>query len=300
MFVYGADSAFERLVAPFLEEGLAEGQAVIAAFVPEKQTLLRDALGPAAEQITFNDAREVYTRPETVLARYDGVIRGLLRDGARSIRVIGELPLRTAQDDPGGWALYEGLLNHAFSHAPIRIGCVYDERIVPASLLQAARRAHPRMHHGDWIGGAWEDCSDFDPAGVVRSATPPAQPVGELQEIAVEGGASALRRRLAEAMASADVPAEQAANLLVAAGEAAANARQHGNGLRALRAGRVDGRFVCEVTDGGPGFDDPLAGHLPPRSDARAGAGLWVARQLTSRLEFLATPGGGTTARLWV
>jgi hypothetical protein len=45
-----------------------------------------------------------------------------------------------------------------------------------------------------------------------------------------------------------------------------------------------------------------------PEADANAvqhgpggdiGAGLWVARQLTSRLEFLTTPAGRLTTRLW-
>jgi hypothetical protein len=54
---------------------------------------------------------------------------------------------------------------------------------------------------------------------------------------------------------------------------------------------------VCEIADGGPGFDDPLAGYLAPRQGV--GAGLWVARQLTWRLEFLRSP-DGFTARIWL
>jgi hypothetical protein len=68
-------------------------------------------------------------------------------------------------------------------------------------------------------------------------------------------------------------------------------------GLQRIRAGRVDGRFVCELSDGGPGHDDPLAGFTPPRKSASC-AGLWIARQLSDDVELISDP-GGLTARLW-
>jgi anti-sigma regulatory factor (Ser/Thr protein kinase) len=55
---------------------------------------------------------------------------------------------------------------------------------------------------------------------------------------------------------------------------------------------------VCEVSDRGPGLRDPLAGFVPPGDDDGRGAGLWVARQLTRRLEAVATP-EGSAVRLW-
>jgi hypothetical protein len=55
---------------------------------------------------------------------------------------------------------------------------------------------------------------------------------------------------------------------------------------------------VCEVSDHGPGIEDPLTGYLPPRPGHADGAGVWVARQLTHRLDFLPSP-EGLTVRLW-
>jgi hypothetical protein len=72
-----------------------------------------------------------------------------------------------------------------------------------------------------------------------------------------------------------------------------------GNGASGRRVGRVDGRFVCEVSDHGAGVHDPLTGYLPPRRGHTDGAGVWVARQLTARLEFVSTADGFAT-RLWV
>jgi anti-sigma regulatory factor (Ser/Thr protein kinase) len=85
--------------------------------------------------------------------------------------------------------------------------------------------------------------------------------------------------------------------MLLAAIEIATNALQHGAGIKDIRVGQAHGRFVCEITDPGPGFDDPAAGYLAPR--AGIGSGLWIARQLTWDLEFFHSP-SGFTARIWL
>jgi anti-sigma regulatory factor (Ser/Thr protein kinase) len=87
--------------------------------------------------------------------------------------------------------------------------------------------------------------------------------------------------------------------MLVAAGEVLSNAQRHGGETLSVQVGRVGDRFVCEVSDDGPGIDDPLAGFLPPRLGHSDGAGLWVARQLTRQLELVPTP-NGISVRLWV
>jgi hypothetical protein len=53
-----------------------------------------------------------------------------------------------------------------------------------------------------------------------------------------------------------------------------------------------------EISDHGPGLDDPLAGYLPPHPGHARGAGLWVARQMTRRLAMTSSSRGLTT-RLW-
>jgi anti-sigma regulatory factor (Ser/Thr protein kinase) len=299
LFIYDADAAFAGLIAPYLEDGRAEDEAVMAVYPADKQALLRDALGPMTNRVDFADSDVIYTRPEAVLARYDATMRRLLRGGTRSIRFIGELPLCETPEQWDTWILYEALLNHAFAHFPVRIVCTYDERVTPAAVLATVRRAHPHIHRGDWHGGAWEDSPDFGPTEILRSATPRPRPLPGLGDVRCDDGVRAFRRRLTARMVAEGVPADKALELVLAAGELYANAVRHGDGAPTLRAGRVDGRFVCELADRGHGLDDPLAGYVPPRPGAVAGAGLWIARQLASRMELLPTPGGGPTARLW-
>jgi anti-sigma regulatory factor (Ser/Thr protein kinase) len=100
-------------------------------------------------------------------------------------------------------------------------------------------------------------------------------------------------------MSAAEIPEPEAGKMTLAAGEVLANAHRYGGGVRTLRIGRVGERFVCEISDHGPGLDDPVAGYVPPGSDRASGAGLWVARQVTRRLDMLSTERGLTT-RLWV
>jgi anti-sigma regulatory factor (Ser/Thr protein kinase) len=84
--------------------------------------------------------------------------------------------------------------------------------------------------------------------------------------------------------------------MLVAGTEIAANAVRHGGGIKEVRVGRAEERFVCEVIDRGSGFDDPVAGYLAPRDGT--GTGLWVARQLTWRVEPFRSPRGFTVRLL--
>ena len=104
---------------------------------------------------------------------------------------------------------------------------------------------------------------------------------------------------LSAELAAARAPQARVVDLLVAADEVFKNARLHGGGTTATRAGFVDGWFVCEIEDRGPGLDDPFAGYLPPRPEQGRGEGLWIARRLIRRLELLDNA-PGLTARLWM
>jgi anti-sigma regulatory factor (Ser/Thr protein kinase) len=127
---------------------------------------------------------------------------------------------------------------------------------------------------------------------------PAPAPLSGLRSLPGAGDLEGFRERLAGELSAAEkISPAKALDMLVAATEIAANALKHGGGIKEARAGRVDGRFVCEVVDHGSGFDDPAAGYLAPREGT--GTGLWIARQLTWRVEFFGSP-RGFTARMWL
>jgi anti-sigma regulatory factor (Ser/Thr protein kinase) len=115
----------------------------------------------------------------------------------------------------------------------------------------------------------------------------------------VDAGPRGLRVWLTRAMEDAGLGREAAEDMLLAAGEVLGNAYRFGASVPGIRVGSEGATFVLEVSADAPWSDDPLAGYLPPRSGASSGAGLWIARQLTSHLELSQGSAGGLVVRLW-
>jgi anti-sigma regulatory factor (Ser/Thr protein kinase) len=296
LLVYDSDEQYAEQLVPFFEAGFDAGEALVAVPGRATEPLLRRALGAASERVRFHISEEWYTRPEAVLAGYDAAVRIFLRDGATGVRVVGELPFCSSQSEWDSWVRYEAILNRAFADRPVSIMCTCDSRVLPEHVLVAMRYTHPHVVSG----GRQENPDYHDPAEVLRRFEPEPEPLPELHDIPVDGDARALRGALSRELGDAGVAPAEAEAMILAASELVVNAERHGDGLRALRVGGGDGTFVCEVSDAGGGLEDPLAGYVPPGAPAGNGAGLWVARQLTRRLDLVPSPEGGLTARLWV
>ncbi len=289
---YEQDDALVDIAAPFLEDGLAAGDAVVTVLDARKRDLLHAALGARAKGVAWIDVASHYTRPEAAVADYDARLRALLRGGVPYVRLFGELPPLRSEAQCDAWIAYDAILNRVFDHHPVSVLCGYDERAVPDRVLAAARESHPVVH------GHGPNEAFGDPAAIVRAHTPDPEPLPGLRTIPAADGARALRRALVAAMTVAGLGPDAISGMVLAANEVVANVYRHAGGPPEVRAGSADGRFVCEITDSGIGFDDPLAGHVPPRARGDRGAGLWIARQSTSRLEML-RGARGQTVRLW-
>ena len=269
LFVYDTDETFADQAEHYLRNGLEAGQAVIAVVTEAKQELLRDTLGVAAERVLFDDCNDIYTRPEDVLARYDGALRRSLHAGGPGFTLYGELPATQTPAEWDRWMTYEGILNRAFANRPVEIMCGYDARAVPESILQLARHSHQRVLTGD----DWQPSPHYeDPADLARRLAPVPVPLHGLRTL-LAGELREARRQLAAELDVAGVSGDRARDLVLAVGEAFANGQRYGNGVRWLRVGRVGDSFVCEVSDRGAGFDDPLAGYLPPSMSRAPGSG---------------------------
>jgi anti-sigma regulatory factor (Ser/Thr protein kinase) len=171
--------------------------------------------------------------------------------------------------------------------------CAYDANALPDPLIEAVWQTHPDVLSGDWHASE----SFEDPRALVRKLIPEPEELTELRSYSVGDDLEQFRERLARELVAEHVPEVNALDMLVAGTEIAANALRHGGGIEELRVGSADGRFVCEVVDRGPGFDDPVAGYLAPRHGT--GTGLWIARQLVWRVESFRSP-RGFTVRAWL
>jgi anti-sigma regulatory factor (Ser/Thr protein kinase) len=294
LLVHDGHAQFAERIVPFLQDGVDGGETVLAVAGGDLQALLQDTLGAARDGVTFIDHGDVYTRPEAALAHYDRTLRELSNGGTDPVRGVAVLPVCETVADWQRWIAYEAIVNRALAHHPAWVICAYDSGLVDPAVVENMRATHPHL------GGC--ACHDYrDPADVVRALAPAPtpDPLPDLRSLPLPIDAPAFRAQLAGELAAAGVGAERACEMLLAASEVYGNAGRHGCGLRAARAGLVDDRFVCELSDHGPGIDDPLTGYLPPREDSTGGFGMWVARQTTERIDLLTTP-EGLTVRLWI
>jgi anti-sigma regulatory factor (Ser/Thr protein kinase) len=90
---------------------------------------------------------------------------------------------------------------------------------------------------------------------------------------------------------------DQLERLIIVTGELAINAIRHGGGRGRLLLWQTDDALICEVSDQGPGINDPTAGtSLPnPLAGDSGGRGLWICRNLTSELTISTGPDGRGT-----
>jgi anti-sigma regulatory factor (Ser/Thr protein kinase) len=291
--VYESQDEYVTRAVAFLREGLEAGEGAVVGNTRPGLAAVREALGSDAARVRFIDVGTAYTRPAWTFAAYHQVYAEEFRK-ASSVRVISDVQFGP---EPGEWDLwmgYEALMNHAFAHLPTWAMCTYNANWLPDRLLEAVWRTHPEVV----ADNASTQSEHFeDPTELLRRITPAPEPLPELRSISSGGDAEYLREQLAGELAAAGVAQAKILDMLLAVSELAANAAQHGGGVKDVRVGRAGGRFVCEIVDRGSGFDDPTAGYLPPRDGL--GSGLWVARQLVWRIEFFHSP-LGFTARIWL
>jgi anti-sigma regulatory factor (Ser/Thr protein kinase) len=291
--VYESPDEYVAHAVPFLKEGIEAGEGAIVAHTQPGLAVMREALGPDAAQVRFVDVGSAYTRPAKTLAAYHEVYVEQLRKTA-TLRCVADVQFGR---DPGEWDLwtgYEAVFNRSFGHLPAWVICSYDANGTPDPILEGVWQTHPEVVAGE----TWSTSDRYeDPDELLRRLTPVAAPLAELRSIPFGRDAEELRERLARELRAAEVSEAKALDMLLAATEIAANAVRHGGGIEDVRVGRAQGRFACEIVDRGDGFDDPAAGYLAPREGV--GAGLWVARQLTWRIEFFRSP-SGFTARIWL
>lgn len=293
LFVYDSDDRFALQVMRYVIAGLDREEPMTVVVDARKQAILRDVLGPDATLVSFIEPAEVYTRPAAAMARYDTVVQAPARVADAGHRVYGELLIHETQAEWDRWMTYESVVNRVFEGRGATLMCGYDTRLVPEPVIQQARQTHRVV-----LDDSWHLSPDYtEPEALVPTFTPAFEDLPALRSLDV-ADPSQLQDRLADELAEISIPEGRARDLLVAAREVLVNARRYGRGVRALRVGRVGEHVVCEVSDSGRGLDDPLAGYRPPRPLADDGAGLWIARQLTSRVDLHQEP-EGLTVRLW-
>ena len=291
--VYESKDEYLARAVPFLKAGIEEGEGAVVAHTKPGLAMMREALGPEAAHVTFVDVSAAYTRPARTLAAYHEVYVEQLRK-TPTLRAVADVQFGPDPNEWDLWTGYEAVFNRSFGHLPAWVLCSYDANGTPDPIIEGVWQTHPEVVAGD----SWSSSDEYeDPDHLLRRITPAPPLLTGLRAIPFGRGAEELREQLARELVADEISEARSLDFLLAATEIANNAMQHGGGIEEVRVGRARGRFVCEIVDRGDGFEDPAAGYLAPR--AGIGAGLWVARQLTWRIEFFHSPTGFTT-RIWL
>lgn len=275
-FLYGSKEEFVAAMSPFVRDGLERGETVFAATKRPNIDALREELGGDAEFVDFHDTCEWQTRPYDRLQAFRAMVAALPRGGA--LRVMGEPIWGGSSAAIRQWARYESLINLALSDAPIRFVCLYDSGELPDRILDYALRTHPEQVRAgsDVASPEFESPGQFLPGKPVDP--PPATPVLEFEP-------EDFRHVVAERALAVGLEPGRVADFVLAAHEVAANAFRHGRPPVRVHVWTSGSEIICRIADAGSGISDPLAGWVPPSTEANGGWGLPIARQLSDVVE---------------
>ncbi|MDQ2585431.1 anti-sigma factor RsbA family regulatory protein [Saccharothrix yanglingensis] len=280
---YASDEDLLSVVVPFLLDGLEAGEPTVVSLTPERSELVRSAL-PRSAGVVFTANDDVYARPASAIRSYREMMAGFVADGARGIRIAGEVPKAALTTSWDWWARYESAVNHAYDDFPLRSMCLYDTRDTPRHVLDDVARTHP---FALTAGGGRRTVGDYVPPPAFLAEPRPAAPLPiestpPLADVVVRTSAEA-RRAVADAN-RARLPAAEFEDLLLSVSEVATNAVRHGSPPVRLRVWADRDRVVVEVHDTGAGPTDPFAGLLPAPDRDLGGLGLWLVHQLCAHV----------------
>jgi anti-sigma regulatory factor (Ser/Thr protein kinase) len=257
-FVYTSDEEFVRLAVPFVRDGLAAGESIVAVLPPERIAHLRDALGAARDQVRFIDMTVAGGNPARLIPLWR---EALEQDPGRPLRGLGEPAFpgrRAAEYDEA--VLHEALLDIAFADArSFRLRCPYEATvgIDPTATHSGAEALAEKTFR--------TPLSDVPDRAERREFG-----LAELGQV---------RQWVSAQAAAYGVSRERLEDLALALHEICTNSIRFGGGRGTLSVWIADGALICDVTDRGR-IDDLLVGRVLPPLDGLGGRGVWLANQL--------------------
>jgi AcrR family transcriptional regulator len=253
-FFYSSEEEFAARVVPFLRDGFAADQAVIAVTTEARITLLRQQLGRDADAVSFFDAALWYRRPGAALVALRDALDQQSRGGGNFVRAVGELQFDGGKGGIRNWTRYESLVNRAFAGRPVWIMCPYNTETVPDEILAEARRAHPIVSTlatrtaSPSHFGAQELAADLAPAGDRREAQERSR-----VEVSQPHDLTNVRRSVRWEAQSAGLSVDVVDDLLLAITELAQRWLAEDGTTALVKTARQNGEWFCEIRSDRPG-----------------------------------------------
>ncbi|HEX6345953.1 MEDS domain-containing protein [Umezawaea sp.] len=282
--VYSDDDEFLAMAVPFVSEGVELGEPVLVTTTPANITLLRGALGKAAD--SFDHAETAYfgRRPPERATEF---FRYWQRKGAsgvgRNVRVLAEpLWAGRTESDVRAWRRMESGLNVVLSCTNVWMICPYDTRVVDAEGVAHALKTHPADVRGTESVPSPDYVDPVEYAHACDSVPLPERPP-DAAVLPLRGDLNGLRRFVVGRAVELGLDEDRAAMLTVAVGETLAFLRDDGH----VAVWSCDGAVVCELSGAGAASLDPFAGFRPPEvcAPAELGEGLWITRQICEAVD---------------
>jgi anti-sigma regulatory factor (Ser/Thr protein kinase) len=295
---YSGNEGFLAGTMPFIEAGLAAGDAVLVVVPPAHIDVLRDGLGADVDAVQFADMTELGRNPALIIPAWQAFVDAQIAAG-RTWRGIGEplWPGRRAAERRE-CHIHESLLNVAFgTGAAWPLLCPYDADALDPGDVARAGHTHPFVAApGPWRASAAYDGAITSPFTSSLDAAP-----ADARELEFAmGSLRSLRRFVSAGASAAGLDDSRTEAFVLATSEVATNSILHGRGAGTARMWIEDDVLVCDVVDaGGPGPWDPLVGRRAPCPDRVDGRGLWLVNHLCDLVQ-ISTGADGTTVRLHV
>jgi anti-sigma regulatory factor (Ser/Thr protein kinase) len=269
---------------------------VLAITSPHRAHLLRAALGGDAAGVEFADNADWFRVPGWVFAEYHRFLRQRPGDGGRLWLLSEPAWGGWDADQAAEWQRCESLINVAFGWAPAAVICAYDSRALPAPIIADATASHPALVAGERAIGSARYVQPAEYTAAHRLDVPPAPETADA--LMFDLGDLATVRSVATSWATREtLPPDRVRDLLIAVHEIASNAIEHGGGAGLIRFWASERELICEVSSAAP-LRQPYPGYLPPDTGQERGRGLWMARQICSRVDIVAHHGDGVNVRI--
>lgn len=277
------------VLAPLVTEALDADRPVLAVLDAPQLAALDARVGPgwaADRRVEVRPPAEVYGHPARTLGGFVELI------GARGpgVTLIGEAHFGTAAMHPGAWVQAEAVLNAALAGLDATVVCAYHRTERPAEFVASAGRTHPELY----VEGVLRRSAEFlDPARFLARHQPEPPPVpahARTVRLGTPADLWDLRRVVARAGTAAGLGDDLVADLVLAVGELATNAVEHGRGPRTVALWTDETWIACEVANAGA-FTDPLRGFLAPVAEQPRGRGVFLSRLLCDGLDVWAGEG---------
>jgi MEDS: MEthanogen/methylotroph, DcmR Sensory domain len=140
---YASGRQYREDVVPFIDDGLCNGEPVLAAVPPDRVQLVCEGLGGRGRDVAFADMAVLGRNPARIIPAVGSFMD---RHRGQRIRCVDE-PAWPGRSVAEGREVsrHEALVNQAFTGMAATVLCPYDSRRLAPSVISEAGGTHPYL-----------------------------------------------------------------------------------------------------------------------------------------------------------